>query len=575
MSATLPDVAVQFTIGGLQGVKQAFADFDRLLSRLDRTEALHARAGADERVKAEQGATTRIEKTRRQLERDQERAAAQQVRQAEQASRMALRIAEREAKNKERIRQREAKDQERAAATATRIGEKAAKDQERIQERAARDQERRDQAIARHHETVVRNSLRSEQTLRMQMERATSSAIEREHRRRERFARATGGIVGGGVSRGLGLAGRVAGVAAGVMGGLSVANAMETGIQEQAMAGELVRGSVKTGGFGRENVVGEARGKAIELGMQTPDILGGIGAFTRKTGNLTAMMGMLDEMAKLAAATGSAFEDMGSTGAEVFTQLNRIGQGDRTMEVMRSFAGMGRAGAIDIKDLGMYGSRLAASAGMYQGDIVDTMTSLGAAAQLAKASGGATDAAEATMAVQHLGSDVSRSEAKEHLAKYGINVWADKGQTKLIGPEQIIIDAVSKTKGNLPALREIFGERSIRAVQGAQVAYMRLAVATLAFEAIRQQFQRPSLHDAFQRGRRQECCRRDDGAIAQSDRSHRAVPQGPRRQALAAHAEAHRELYERNSRHREVCRVRCRSCELERSWHGCGRRYLV
>ncbi len=488
MSATLPDVAVQFTIGGLQGVKQAFADFDRLLSRLDRTEALHARAGADERVKAEQGATTRIEKTRRQLERDQERAAAQQVRQAEQASRMALRIAEREAKNKERIRQREAKDQERAAATATRIGEKAAKDQERIQERAARDQERRDQAIARHHETVVRNSLRSEQTLRMQMERATSSAIEREHRRRERFARATGGIVGGGVSRGLGLAGRVAGVAAGVMGGLSVANALETGIQEQAMAGELVRGSVKTGGFRRENVVGEARGKAIELGMQTTDILGGIGAFTRKTGDLTAMMGMLDEMAKLATATGSAFEDMGSTSAEVFSQLNEIGQGDRTMDVMRALAGMGRAGAIDFKDLGMYGGRLAASAAMYQGDMVETMASLGAAAQLAKKLGGATDAAEATMAVQHLGSDVTRSEAKEHLAKYGINVWADKGQTKLVGPEQIVIDAVSKTHGNLQALGEIFGERSIRAVRGAQVAYTRAGGGQAGIEAVRQQF---------------------------------------------------------------------------------------
>ncbi|MFA5186335.1 MAG: hypothetical protein WC551_07670 [Patescibacteria group bacterium] len=356
-------------------------------------------------------------------------------------------------------------------------------------QRETREKERLQQQYARQHERIVQTSLRWEQTARERADRETERSMRSAMQRRERMIRSVGGVVGGGVSAGIGMAGRLAGVAAGVMGGFSVAGAMQAGMREESMAGELIRGSVNSSGVNRADVVSAAKAQTIRVGGTTEDKLAGLGTFVRKTGDMKAAMDMLQEMSDLSAATGTHFEDMGSTAAEVFSQLKEVGQQNQTMGVMRSLAGMGRAGAVDIKDLGQYGGRLAASAAMFQGDISGNIGQLGAVAQLAKRLGGATDAAEATMAVQHLGADVARQRAQEHLAKYGINVWANKEKTMLRGPEDIITESVAKTGGNLQALQEIFGERSIRAVRGAQVAYRRAGGGSAGEAAIRAQFQ--------------------------------------------------------------------------------------
>jgi hypothetical protein len=447
-----------FQVGGLAGVKQAFADFDKLLARLDRMEGTHAQAGAQARVRAEQGANAAIGRVHRQSERE-----------AERASRMALKLAEKEAREKQRLAERTAREQTKEAA------------------RSAREQEREAAALARYRENVVRNSLRAEQTMRSQMERAVTSSLVAERRKQERWAHSVGGVVGGGVSRGIGTVGRLAGIAGGLMGGFSVAAAMDQGMREEAMAGEIIRGSTKTGSMTRGDVSGKARAAGIEVGADPIDVLAGVGAFTRKTGNLTAIMRDFDDLIKLSVATGASMEDMGSTAAEVFSQLNETGQGNETMDVMRTLAGMGREGAIDIKDLGQYGGRISASAAMFEGDLAGNIKTLGAVAQLSRRLGGG-DVAESTMAVQHLGADVSREAAREHLDKYKINVWADKGHTTLRDPEKIITEAVSKTKGNLTALEQIFGERAIKAVKGAQRAYVRAGGGAAGEEEIRRLF---------------------------------------------------------------------------------------
>jgi uncharacterized protein YukE len=156
------------------------------------------------------------------------------------------------------------------------------------------------------------------------------------------------------------------------------------------------------------------------------------------------------------------------------------------MEVMRALAGQGKAGAIDIKDLGQYGGRLAASAAQFSGPLAGNIESFGAIAQLAKKLGGATDTAEATESVARLASDMAKHASG--FEALGVNVFADKNKTKFRNAEDVITESVVKSKGDETVLHDLFGERSIKAALGAQVAYSNAGGGKAGEAAIRQQF---------------------------------------------------------------------------------------
>lgn len=293
-----------------------------------------------------------------------------------------------------------------------------------------------------------------------------------------------GSMVGGATSRVLGGIGRAVGVAAALGGGFTAADSFRSGIEEEKTAGVIFRGANQRGGFTDQKEVQQlARQTAIATGGTSMDILGGLDMFVRKTGDLGVAKDMLNELAKQAAATGTNFADMGNTAAEVYNQLK---DPVKTLEVMRALEGQGRAGAIDIKDLGQYGGRLASGAAQFTGSLSSNIESFGAIAQLAKKLGGATDTAEATESVVRLGSDMAKHA--DRFAGMGINVFADKGHTKFRNAEDVITESVVKTKGDVGALHELFGERSVRAVTGAQVAYANAGGGASGEAAIRREF---------------------------------------------------------------------------------------
>lgn len=369
----------------------------------------------------------------------------------------------------------------------------------KAKERAARETAKETERIARDAQKAELNFIKAGQRAVADAERERTQAAKRQADERKRIAdeearhvtqtiqrrsRAFGNMMGGAAGRVMGMAGRVAGIATAVGGGFAVADSLRAGIEEERTAGVIFRGAADKGKIKSTKEVEEmAKATALATGGTKQDVLGGLDMFVRKTGNLGAAEQMLTRLAKLSSAAGADFTDMGNTAAEVFNQLGDSGQ---TMEVMRALAGQGMAGAIDIKDLGQYGGRLAASAAQFGGPLAGNIESFGAIAQLAKKLGGATDTAEATESVARLSSDFAKHELG--FKDLGVDVYTDKSKSKFRSAEDVITESVVKSKGDQGILRELFGERSIKAALGAQVAFSNAGGGDAGEAAIRGQF---------------------------------------------------------------------------------------
>jgi len=390
---------------------------------------------------------------------------------------------------------RAAKAADKSFKDTARSAEKAARDGARAQEREAREalriRQQLNQLEVRDWQQKEREKTRAaaaEERRRVSDSRRAlgeqRAAHERSMREMESRARSFGRTTGGAVTRALGTAGRIAATAATLGGGFTIADSLSRGVREEATAGVIFRGASNRGEFTSPKQVQDlASATALKTGGTTEDILAGLDQSVRKTGDLGAAKELLEDMAKLSAATGTNFADMGSTAAEV---QNQLGDAAKTMEVMRALAGQGRAGAIDIKDLGQYGGRLAASAAQFTGDAAGNIESFGAIAQLAKKLGGATGPAESTEAVARLASDFTMHQ--QGFRDLGVEVFADKGRTKFRPAEDILTEVVTKTKGDISKIDPLFGEMSMRAARGAQVAFTRAGGGAAGEAAIRSQF---------------------------------------------------------------------------------------
>lgn len=437
-------INILFAVPNFRDVLQAFSSVNAGLDRIARS----GQAAYDRHAKA-------ADKSFRDAAKSAERGAAEIAKAEERSAKAATKAVEREAREAVRIKN-----------SINKLEIKDWSDKEREKSRLAKTEERS----------------------RLNEAKRAAADVKREHERvvREQETRAKrfGGMVGGSVGRVAGLAGRAAGLAATLGGGFTIADSLQRGIREEATAGVIFRGAANKGGFSGQKEVQElATNTAIATGGTTEDILAGLDQFVRKTGDLGAAKKILEDMAKLSAATGTNFADMGATAAEV---QNQLGDSAQTMEVMRALAGQGRAGAIDIKDLGQYGGRLAAGAAQFQGDMAGNIESFGAIAQLAKKLGGATGPAEATESVARLASDFTMHQ--QGFRDAGVEVYADKGRTKFRAAEDILTEIVSKTKGDLSKLDPLFGEMSMRAARGAQVAYTAAGGGAAGEAAIREQF---------------------------------------------------------------------------------------
>lgn len=364
--------------------------------------------------------------------------------------------------------ERSVKSRIRGEQDASKAAERAAKDAARSKERIARDEIRVKNQInaleVRDWQKTEREKTRAADTESRNRARIARQEMETVAREHEKRARTFGRHVGGAVTRTLGFAGRMAATVGAIGGGFTIADTIQSGMRQEAQAGQIVRSAQNTGGLNKGNLLSTAHATTVATGIGKEDVLAGLDEFVKKTGDLKVGVDLLKDLARYSAASGASLADMGSVAAEAYQQLGNV---DETKTAMLALAGQGKSGAIDIRDLAQYGARVTSMANMFEGGAGKNIESFGVIAQIAKAKGGATDAAEATEAVSALFGEMSTHQ--KDFAGLGVQLRGKGGKMRPI--EDILTETVSKEKGDPLRLEKLFGRRASKAVLGLGVAY--------------------------------------------------------------------------------------------------------
>lgn len=422
-------IEILFRVKGQAELDQALAGIGRSLDRLASNAAKSADASVRERVTAEKNAAKEIEKAAKDAEKAKKA--------ADKASAQATKEHEKEA----------VKAAKEALAEIARERKAA----QRQDEQSARESSRIRNAI---NNLEVREYLKGE--------REKTAAVEAEWNKRNNSARRTGQQVGGAVSRVLGTAGRVAAGIVGLGGGFTIADSVQTGIANETAAGQIVRSSnINPDNLNNADLTRISAGAATNNGMRSADVLPGLDAFVKQTGDLKSATALIGDIAKLATVSGAAMSDMGATTAAVFRATG--GNIQETIDVMKTLVEQGRKGAIEIRDLGQYGNRLTGSAGFYEGGVANNIKSLGSIAQIAR-QGTAVSPAEATESALRIFDEVlSHKDKFESLMGKGA-VTGSNGLLK--APEEILIGALVAGKGAPDFIPKLLGRQAGRAEEG-------------------------------------------------------------------------------------------------------------
>lgn len=408
----------------LRGVEREVGASDR---RLETQRRSSARAAGKEQVGLMHGPGRKEQLASiRQGERAQSMAAARQMREQAAASRAAQRDAIAAAKGEERAKIQASKNISRA--------------QESL------DRQRSRGLLQQHNET------------------------ERAAIRLTRSRRAMADRIGGGVARSVtgavGTVAKIGGAAAGIAGGFAAADALREQSDIQRRASALANQA------GNPNLKGQLATESTGIrGFTGSETLGAMGNFVGKTGDLDAARASIKGIGELALATNADFAEMGEAAGNAFNVIaDAIEDPKKRVEalqkVMAGWAGQGNIGTVELKDMAAFGGRLGGSTRKYAGDPADLLLKMGAMSQAAARAGGASDAAEATEGVARFASDLTKHPAQKALAGLGVNVFADKGKTKLKDPVTILADILEKTKGNLVLGEDIMNAQSGKVLGG-------------------------------------------------------------------------------------------------------------
>lgn len=312
------------------------------------------------------------------------------------------------------------------------------------------------------------------------LDRQRSSALMANSRASERHARMLGrerqvigrGLIGNAsrsVGGTLGAVGTYAGAALGLAGTFAMGSAVQTQIAESAKASQIANQA------GRPQIKGdllrEAQGVKGFTGMESLEALE---AFQAKTGEIDTARKLMADLAELSLATGANLGDLGNTAGQAFNVLkDQIKDPVELMrqlkELMPVLAQQGRLGAVEISDLARDFGKLGAATRMFEGDAPDLLRSMGAFAQIAVARGGAEGSADASTAAMRLAPDIITNRKKFEALGIGIQSKTDK--TKLRRPEEILLDLLEKTGGDVTKTSGLLGKESAKVFTGVSATF--------------------------------------------------------------------------------------------------------
>lgn len=318
---------------------------------------------------------------------------------------------------------------------------------------------------------------------------------------RRHMAQALGGAVASGFSRGVGTVASIGrstvNMALGMGGGFDLANSVNQTIALRHTLAELAnsgyipgdpRNGVRIGAGALEK---DVRNVSKTWGHDEATVAKGLHQFTKVSGDLATGRELLPQLAEFARATGSDIEDsMGASGA-ISAALARNGvkdNGTKTMQIMRSLAGQGKIGAVEISDLDTQIPKMIAAAMRFEGNLWDevgpdgkikfgNISKMGAIAQEARGPGGAWSAASAATALSSMSTTFAKGPRLEKFKALGIKTQGKNGATRDI--QDIMLDSMKvafdgKHGDPQKILWDLFNSAfSERAIGGFRQAYAR------------------------------------------------------------------------------------------------------
>lgn len=307
------------------------------------------------------------------------------------------------------------------------------------------------------------------------------------------------GAIAMGVGRaGAGLASRVVGdLARGAGVDLDLGSMFRKNTNLEATATQLsnsgyIAGDKRNGArVDPRDLMNQAMSVSKATGTDANDALEGLVKFAGLTGDLQTGRDILKDMAVLAKASGSSLEDMVGAAGEVATALGDVqDKGAQVQALMRVFAGQGKLGAVEIKDLARYMAKVASSAQQIEGKPAENIALLGAFAQKARQLGGASSAAGAADSVAALiNTFKTPARANAFHAATKKSVYGDGGMIR--NPEELVIEAL-RAKGMDPmGLKKIFGNvKGAQAIEGFATTYRQAGGGEAGEKAVREEFER-------------------------------------------------------------------------------------
>lgn len=293
-------------------------------------------------------------------------------------------------------------------------------------------------------------------------ESAASRQMARDSRQRGRarvdMAKDAAGTFGG-LARG---AGRFAGQVARGMGvDFDVTSQISGALGVQKRVAGLVNAAYMPGEEGaqgtlqsRSGVMSDVKGTADKYGYSREETAGGLQSFVATSGNLELGRKVLPELAKLARATETELSDMMAAAAEVAPQLeNSVDPAKDLLAVMTGVAGMGKVGAIEVKDLTKYFASFAASGPQFEGDVAKNIQTMAMLGQLAKKFGGARNPAEAATAAMSFTTTLKKGARRKEFAAADISLEGAGGMMR--DPLDVLKDVVFKTGGKVDEMNKL------------------------------------------------------------------------------------------------------------------------
>ncbi len=472
-------VVIDFLIRGMPAAQQALRTVEQTAAAADRARAREAQRASALRTRAEQ-------QEARDKIRAMQRADAEVRRIQSQATRSVERQAQQKARAEEKAERETVRAAEKAANERLAVARRVDREFAQMQARRARENERLLREGQRLEERTHRESVRLEARTNRELARRQEQEDKQRSGFRERFARGIGNVITATGSKVVGAMTQTAGMVGQLGGGFSIADSVQRASKNAGQLEDILNSAYNPASKIQANkrrldaseVQPEIAATSIRYGMERSDVQEGLGDITGITGDLETARKLMPQLAELSRATGSSFADMANAAGNVglaFDDMTDSGKkAEQIMSVMRTLAGQGKAGNVEIRDQAVQAAKIVASSGKFAGDNAENIVKLGALMQFSRGGGGSWNAASAATAVNAFTSTFGKGARLGAFEGLGIDVFADKEQTKIRPPEQIIADSLDKTKGNVPQMTALFGSvMSMRAVNKFSEVYTR------------------------------------------------------------------------------------------------------